>query len=79
MGSPTSGLITEAVMQSIEVKFMANFRPRLWLRYVDDTCAMINRNDLEHFPTIINSMKTNVSSSREAEQNNKLPFLYVLG
>ncbi len=32
MGSPLSGFIAEAVMQSIEAKIMAQYRP-LWLRY----------------------------------------------
>ncbi len=44
MGSPISGFIAEAVMQSIEAKIMAQYRPRLWLRYVDDTFVVINRN-----------------------------------
>ncbi len=53
MGSPISGFIAEAVMHSIEAKIMAQYRPRLWLRYVNDTFVIINRNDLEHFHTII--------------------------
>ncbi len=78
MGSPISGFIAEAVMQSIEAKIMAQYRPRLWLRYVDDTFAIINRNDLEHFHTIINSMNADSKFSREGEPNNQLPFLDVL-
>ncbi len=77
MGSPISGFIAEAVMQSIETKIMAQYRPRLWLRYVDDTFVIINRNDLEHFHTIINSMNANIKFSREEEQNDQLPFLDV--
>ncbi len=53
MGLPISGSIAEAVMQSIETKIMAQYRPRLWLRYVDDTFVIINRNDLDHFHAII--------------------------
>ncbi len=64
-------------MQSIEANIMAQYRPRLWLRYVDDTFVIIDRNDLEHFHTIINSMNANIKFSRE-EQNNQLPILDVL-
>ncbi len=78
MGSPISGLIAEAVMQSIEAKIMAQYRPRLWLRYVDDTFVIINRNDFEHFHKIINTMNASIKLSREEEQNNQLPFLDVL-
>ncbi len=78
MGSPISGFMAEAVMQRIEAKIMAQYRPRLWLRYVDDTFVIINRNDLEHFHTIINSMNANMKFSREEEQNSQLPFLDVL-
>ncbi len=75
MGSPLSGFIAEAVMQSIEAKIMAQYRPRLWLRYVDDTFVIINRNDLEHFHKIINSMNASIKCSGEEEQSNQLPFL----
>ncbi len=57
---------------------MAQYRPRLWLRYVDDTFVIINSNDLEHFHTIINSMDTNIKFSREEEQHIQLSFLDVL-
>ncbi len=78
MGSPISGFIADAVMQSIEAKIMAQYRPRLWLRFVDDTFVIINRNDLQHFHTIINSMNGKIKFSRREKQNNQLPFLDVL-
>ncbi len=78
MGSPISGFIAEAVMQSTEAKIMAQYRPRLWLRYVDDTFVIINSNDLEHFHKIINSINPSIKFSREEEQKNQLPFLHVL-
>ncbi len=65
-------------MQSIEAKIMEQYRPRLWLRYVDDTFIIINRNDLELFHKIINSMNASIKFSREEEQKNQLPFLDVL-
>ncbi len=73
--SPISGFIAEAVMQSIEAKIMAQYRPRLWLKYVDGTFVIINHNDLEHFHKISNSMNASIKFSGEEEQNNQLPFL----
>ncbi len=78
MGLPLSGFVAEAVMQSIEAKIMAQYRPRQWLRCVDDTFVIINRNDLEHFHKMINSINARIKFSREEEQNNQLPFLDVL-
>ncbi len=78
MGSPISGFIAKAVMQSIRAKIMAQYRPRMWLRYVVDTFVIINRNDLDHFHRIINSMNASIKFSRGEEQNNQLPFLDVL-
>ncbi len=57
---------------------MAQYRPRLWLRYVDDTFDIMNRNDLEHFHSIINSMNANIQFSREEEQNQQSLFFDVL-
>ncbi len=44
--------------RSIEAKIMVQYQPRLWLRYVDHAFVIVNRNDLEHFHTIINSSNT---------------------
>ncbi len=46
----------------------------MWLRYVDDTFVIINRNDLEHFHRIINSMNNSIKFSGEEEQNNFLRY-----
>ncbi len=78
MGSPISVFIAEAVLQSIEVKIVTQYRPRLRLRYVDGTFFIINRNGLEYFNTIINSMNANIKFSREEEQNNQFAFLRCL-
>ncbi len=78
MGSPISGFIAEAVMQTIEAKIMAQYWPRLRLKYVDDTFVIRNCNDLEHFHTIINSINANIKFATEEEQNNQLLFLDVL-
>ncbi len=77
MGLTIPGFIAEAVIQSIEAKIMAQYRPRLLLRYVD-TFVTINRNDLEYFNTIIKFINASKKNSREEKQNNQVPYLCVL-
>ncbi len=70
---------TNGIAYIIEAKIMAQYRPRLWSIYVDDTFVIINRNDLEHFHTIINSLNANIKFSREEEQNDQLSNSLELG
>ncbi len=44
----------------------------------DYTFVIINRNDLEHFHTIINPMNANIKFSREEEHKKQVPFLVIL-
>ncbi len=67
MGLPISGFILEAVMQSIQANITAQYLPRPWLRDVHDAFVIINRNDLKHFHTYINSINKNIKFSREEE------------
>jgi hypothetical protein len=44
MGSSLSGLIAEAVLQSLENTAFLTIQPKFWTRYVDDTFVVINNN-----------------------------------
>ena len=52
--------------------------PRLWLRYVDDTFVIINRNEQDNFCTHINSIDNNIKFTQEKCNDNKLAFLDCL-
>ncbi len=42
-GTPISGVIAEAVLQRLEKEALEEYRPKMWLRYVDDTFVIIKR------------------------------------
>ncbi|BHF64733.1 hypothetical protein SprV_0200774000 [Sparganum proliferum] len=46
MSSPTSGLITEAVLQRLESLIFQHHKPKFWSRYVDDTFVVIKRDQV---------------------------------
>ncbi len=76
MGSHISGFIAGAGMQSIEAKYMAQNRPRGWLRHGDSTFVIITHYDLQYFRTLIISMNGNITFSRKEQQ--KTTFLDAL-
>ncbi|CAH8866949.1 unnamed protein product [Trichobilharzia szidati] len=78
MGSPISGLIAEAVMQRLELIALPIIKPKIWIRYVDDTFVIIKRNDLEYTHKLINNIFEDIKFTREEELDNKIPFLDVL-
>eukprot|EP00061_Rhincodon_typus_P002162 g16784.t1 len=78
MGSLTSGLIAEAVMQRFESMALLLIQPKLWTRYVDDTFIVIKTDQLEEWHELINSALTGIRFTREDEKNKQLPFLDVM-
>ncbi|XP_072406260.1 uncharacterized protein [Chiloscyllium punctatum] len=78
MGSPISGLIAEAVMQRLEQTVLPQIQAKLWVRYVDDTVAIIKNTEIENTHQIINATLTGIRFTREEEKDNQLPFLDVM-
>ena len=52
--------------------------PRVWLRYVDDVFAVINKNSEEEILSLLNTKHTNIKFTMEMESDGKLPFLDLL-
>jgi hypothetical protein len=77
MGSPFSGFIAEAVMQKLEKSVLAIYKPKLYLRYVDDTFVIIKRSELLNFHNLLNSIYAEIQFTREEELNEELSFLDV--
>ncbi|BHF75013.1 hypothetical protein SprV_0501810600 [Sparganum proliferum] len=77
MGSPISGLIAEAVLQRLESLVFRHHRPQFWVRYVDDTFVVFERDQVltskEHF----NAIFPDIQFTMEEEENNQLAFLDV--
>ena len=63
----------------IEALLAAVIRPKLWLRYVDDTFVIWNYGDeqLEDFLSFLNGRHRNIEFTMEKETNGSLPFLDV--
>jgi hypothetical protein len=78
MGSSISGIIAEAVLMRLETEAFQRYRPRLWLRYVDDTFVVIERNMKEQFLDIINDVFPDIKFTMEEEADNKIAFLDVM-
>nr|VZI31363.1 unnamed protein product [Spirometra erinaceieuropaei] len=78
MGSPISGLIAEAVLQWLQSVFFRHHRPKFWARYVDDTFAVIEWNQVLTFKEHLNTVFPDIQFRMEVEENKQLAFLDVL-
>ena len=80
MGSPISVIIANLVMENVENLALATYinPPRLWLRYVDDTFVIINKDNVTEFHAFINTIEDSIKFTVEFECNNCIPFLDVL-
>ena len=78
MGSPISNLIAEAVMQRLEQSIVGQLKPKVWIRYVDDTFVIIKRNDVHEALNCMNHALDGIRFTLEVEQDRRLPFLDIL-
>lgn len=82
MGSSLSPVVANIYMEWFENEAIrtAPIKPKLWLRYVDDTFIIWKENDkaLEQFLEHINRIRQPIKFTMEKERNNRLPFLDVL-
>nr|VZI41452.1 unnamed protein product [Spirometra erinaceieuropaei] len=78
MGSPISGFIAEAVLQRLESLVFQHHKPKFWVRFVDDTFVVIDRDQLLTFKERLNAVFPNIQFTMKEEENNQLAFLDVL-
>ncbi|BHF64487.1 hypothetical protein SprV_0200749200 [Sparganum proliferum] len=78
MGSPISGFIAEAVLQKLERRLLEEYKPKFWARYVDDTFVIIDRDKINYYAEVLNSIIPDLQFTREEEVGDKPPFLDVL-
>nr|VZI38973.1 unnamed protein product [Spirometra erinaceieuropaei] len=78
MGSPISGLIVEAALQKLESRLFGEYKPQFWARYVDDTSVIIDRDKINYYAEVLDSVIPDLQFTMEEEVGDKLPFLDVL-
>ena len=78
VGSCISPIIVSLFMEHVEHTAITAFHtpPSLWLRYVDDTFCILNKNHIHDFRSHLNSEYSHVQFIKE--QNFSLSFLDVL-
>ena len=82
MGSPLSPVLANLFMEDLEARAIgtAKHKPKLWLRYVDDTFVIWNhgRDKLQEFLKHLNGIHPKIQFTMETEEDDQLPFLDVL-
>lgn len=82
MGSPLSPMVSNLFMVFFESKAFSStlFQPKLWKRFVDDTCSIWfhGKEKLELFFHHLNNQSDSIKLTMEIEVDGSLPFLNVL-
>ncbi|XP_069992969.1 uncharacterized protein [Penaeus vannamei] len=78
MGSPLSSVFAQLFMETLEADHYRNIvrRKVVWLRYVDDTLALIpTRTNLPDLPHRLSAVHPFIQFTMEEERNEQFPFL----
>ncbi|BHF78221.1 hypothetical protein SprV_0602133300 [Sparganum proliferum] len=67
MGSPISGLVTEAVLPQLESMIFRHHGPNFWARYVNDTFVVIEENQVPEFEEHLSAVFSAIQFSMEEE------------
>ncbi|BHF85843.1 hypothetical protein SprV_1002901600 [Sparganum proliferum] len=77
MGSPISDYLAEAVLQELETRVFQTYKPKFWMRYVDDTFVILHRDAKDNFKRELDSVFPQIQFTMEEETNGVLSFLDV--
>ena len=77
MGSPVSAVIANLYMESFEEQAIttSSYEPRIWIRYVDDTFTILDRENVDDFLQNLNNQQPSIRFTMETEKDNKLALL----
>ena len=81
MGSPFSPTVANLYMEAFETSVLEEYggiKPKLWLRFVDDTFVILDKRAGEDFFRFINNKDPNIKFTQEACIDNKIAFLDCL-
>ena len=76
LGSPISPIVANLFMEDFETKAIntVQYPPRIWKRYVDDTCVVIDSMRKEEFLEHINSIDPHIQFTRDDKADVSIPF-----
>ena len=79
MGSPLSPIIANMSMEEIEQTALNTYLnpPSLWVRYVDDMYAIMEKTKVEPFHDYLDTISTSIKFTKELEKSGQLAFLDV--
>ncbi|UYV75030.1 hypothetical protein LAZ67_12002186 [Cordylochernes scorpioides] len=77
MGCPTSMIIADIVMASIDRKSILIEGIKIWGRYIDDVFAVIQKEKLNEIIVKLNNLEIGIEFTVETEKEGFLPFLDV--
>ena len=81
MGSPVSPIVANIFMEAFEARALATalHPPKLWRRYVDDTCVIQDQSHKEEFLQHINSVDNAIQfTTEDAKEDGSIPFWTLL-
>ena len=80
MRLPVSPIIANLYMENFEVRAItsASHPPSVWMRYVDDTFVVIEKDRAQQFTDHINSLDPHIKFTNDPEKEGTLPFLDTL-
>ena len=81
MGSPFSPIVANLFMEDFEVKATntAHCPPKMWKRYVDNTCVILDSARKEEFSEHINNMDPHIQfTSENVKPDGSIPFWDIL-
>ena len=80
MGGPTSAIVSEIYMQSLETTAITttDHPPKVWKRHVDDVFSIVRKIYLQELLEHINNLHSQTQFTKEEENNSTFPFLDIL-
>lgn len=80
IGGSVSGILADFVVTDLldEAIYKSGFDPTLIVKYVDDILAILPKEEMENFFTILNEEHEEVQFTCEVEVSHKLPYLDML-